>query len=167
MNVGFRGLLLAASCAVLGLAGTGIAAANPPLTINGCTIVPNPTPAEHTTCPGADLSYHNLRGANLRYANLKKANLRGSDISYADFTGAQLRRADLSDVIATNTNFTDADGTLVVIYRTSFDFGGVVVGDFNITTGAEQPIPTVAPENTPPPPPEPARAPVPAPMPDR
>ncbi|NLE80261.1 MAG: pentapeptide repeat-containing protein [Rhodococcus sp.] len=160
---------MATSVAALGLTGAGIATANPsePMVVNGCEIVPNPTPGEHTTCPGADLSYRDLRGANLRYANLERANFHGSNISGADFTDAQLRRADLSNVVADNTNFTGADGTLVVIYRTSFDFGGVVVGDFNITTGNESPVPRVNP-NVRTAPPAPANPPpIPAPMPVR
>lgn len=158
---------MATSVAALGLTGAGIATANPPRVINGCEIVPNPTPVEHTTCPGADLSYRDLRGANLRHANLERANLHGSNISGADFTDAHLRRADLSNVVADNTNFTGADGTLVVIYRTSFDFGGVVVGDLNVTTGNERPIPSVNPNIRTAPPPPADNPPIPAPMPVR
>ncbi|MFD4367799.1 pentapeptide repeat-containing protein [Rhodococcus sp. NPDC058521] len=130
---------MAASIAALGVTGAGISTAEP-VRINDCTIVADPTPTEHTTCPGADLTHHDLRGINLRHANLEGADFRGTNVAAADFTGANLRSSDMSDTIATNANFTDADGTLVVLYRASFDVGGVLVGDFDITTGDHQEI---------------------------
>jgi uncharacterized protein YjbI with pentapeptide repeats len=60
-------------------------------TINGCTIVAQPTAAHFTNCPGADLSGANLSGVDLSFANLSGANLVG-----ADLTSAVLRRANLS-----------------------------------------------------------------------
>ncbi|HCX6200357.1 TPA: pentapeptide repeat-containing protein [Listeria monocytogenes] len=44
----------------------------------------------------ADLSGANLRGANLSYADLSCADLRGANLSYANLSYADLRRADLS-----------------------------------------------------------------------
>jgi uncharacterized protein YjbI with pentapeptide repeats len=61
-------------------------------TINGCTIVAQPTPAHFTNCPAADLS-----GANLSRVDLSFANLRGANLVGADLTFAVLRRANLSN----------------------------------------------------------------------
>jgi uncharacterized protein YjbI with pentapeptide repeats len=61
-------------------------------TINGCTIVAQPTPRHFTNCPGADLSGVNLSGVDLSFANLRGANLVGADLTFA-----VLRRANLSN----------------------------------------------------------------------
>ncbi|EJF9945086.1 pentapeptide repeat-containing protein [Listeria monocytogenes] len=44
----------------------------------------------------ADLSCANLSYADLSYADLRRANLRGANLSYANLSYADLRRADLS-----------------------------------------------------------------------
>jgi len=62
----------------------------------------------------ADLSYADLRGANLRGANLsdanlRGANLRGANLSDANLRGANLSYADLSDANLSDANLSGAD----------------------------------------------------------
>jgi uncharacterized protein YjbI with pentapeptide repeats len=47
--------------------------------------------------PRANLSYRNLRGANLREANLSYRNLRGANLREANLSGANLSAAHLRD----------------------------------------------------------------------
>ena len=64
----------------------------------------------------ANLSYADLRGADLRDANLSYANLRGADLrdanlSYADLRGADLRDANLYGAELQNVRFLGRGGT--------------------------------------------------------
>jgi uncharacterized protein YjbI with pentapeptide repeats len=91
-----------------------------------CTIVPNPTPTNHTECPDASLPFANLRNLNLDYANLAGANLNHADLSsttldYADLTGANLQSADLFDVSFTNGTADGADFDNSYLLGTTFD----------------------------------------------
>ncbi|MGW6378467.1 pentapeptide repeat-containing protein [Rhodococcus sp. NPDC055112] len=66
----------------------------------------NPTPTNHTDCPGVNfeeselpglnLAYANLGGARLKFTNLVGANLTGANLASAEMTGAKLNRADLT-----------------------------------------------------------------------
>ena len=51
---------------------------------------------------GSDLSYMNLRGAELSRADLSNANLRGANLANADLTGARLVGADITYAILPN-----------------------------------------------------------------
>ncbi len=69
----------------------------------------------------ADLTYADLRGADLSgadltYANLYGANLRGADLSGADLSGANLRGADLSGADLRGANLSGADLTYANLY---------------------------------------------------
>ena len=57
----------------------------------------------------ADLRYANLSGADLSNANLSGANLRGADLSGANLSNANLRHADLSGADLSNANLSGAD----------------------------------------------------------
>ncbi|MFA5378081.1 MAG: pentapeptide repeat-containing protein [Dehalococcoidia bacterium] len=62
----------------------------------------------------ADLSYADLRSADLRsadlsYANLRYANLRSADLSYANLRSADLRSADLSYANLRSADLRSAD----------------------------------------------------------
>ncbi len=57
----------------------------------------------------ADLSYANLSGANLSDTDLRDANLRGADLKYANLRGADLRGADLSGANLSDTDLRDAN----------------------------------------------------------
>lgn len=87
---GTRLLLSTVLLAALGVSGTVSESvlANPlpageDQVVNGCTIVANPTPKNHTECPGADLSGTELSGADLSYADLSTANLSGATLTGA------------------------------------------------------------------------------------
>ena len=112
----------------------GVGAASADTQINGCTIVADPTPEHHTTCPGADLSRANLAGMNLSFADLSGANLTFANLAGANFTAANLSYANLSDANLTDTNFTDSQRNAMVLYRTGIDIFGRIVGDLDITT---------------------------------
>ncbi|MBC1807646.1 pentapeptide repeat-containing protein [Listeria sp. FSL L7-0993] len=56
-----------------------------------------------------DLSYADLRGANLSNANLGNANLRYTDLSYANLSNADLRGADLGNVDLRSADLSNAD----------------------------------------------------------
>jgi uncharacterized protein YjbI with pentapeptide repeats len=68
-------------------------------TINGCTIVAQPTRQHFTNCPGADLSGVNLSGIDLSYANLSHANLVGADLTFAVLKRANLSLASLGTCV--------------------------------------------------------------------
>ena len=57
----------------------------------------------------ADLSYANLSGANLSGTDLRDANLRGADLKYANLRGADLRGADLSGAYLNGADLSGAD----------------------------------------------------------
>ena len=57
----------------------------------------------------ADLSYANLRSADLSYANLSYANLRSADLSYANLSSANLRSADLRSADLSYADLRSAD----------------------------------------------------------
>ena len=57
----------------------------------------------------ADLSYANLRGADLRDANLRDANLEGANLRCADLEGANLRDANLRCANLEGANLRDAN----------------------------------------------------------
>ena len=63
----------------------------------------------------ADLSYADLRSANLSGANLSYADLRSADLSYADLRSADLRSADLSGANLRSADLSGADGLLSAI----------------------------------------------------
>ncbi|EAK8454116.1 pentapeptide repeat-containing protein [Listeria monocytogenes] len=62
----------------------------------------------------ADLSYANLRGANLSNADLSYANLRGANLSNADLSYANLRGADLSYAYLNWVNWQQVEGLTVI-----------------------------------------------------
>ncbi|OFG40355.1 pentapeptide repeat-containing protein [Listeria monocytogenes] len=62
----------------------------------------------------ADLSYANLRGANLSNADLSNANLRGANLSNADLSYANLRGADLSYAYLNWVNWQQVEGLTVI-----------------------------------------------------
>jgi uncharacterized protein YjbI with pentapeptide repeats len=68
-------------------------------TINGCTIVAQPTPAHFTNCPAADLSGANLSSVDLSFANLRGANLVGADLTFAVLRRANLSNASLATCV--------------------------------------------------------------------
>ena len=74
----------------------------------------------------ADLRYANLRDADLRYANLAYA-----DLTCADLTGADLTCADLRDVDLTYANLKDANLTHADL--TGADLRGVDLRNANLT----------------------------------
>ena len=117
----------------------GYRAAPSRLVINGCTIVPDPTPTVHTECvgaqlDGADLSGLDLRYADFRFAELGEANLANADLSEADLQMANLGRAMLHG--------TDLAGALLVEANLSFsdlrnaDLGGARLA-VTLFTGAD------------------------------
>jgi len=57
----------------------------------------------------ADLSYANLRNANLSYADLSYANLRNANLSYADLSYANLRDANLRNANLNGANFNNTE----------------------------------------------------------
>jgi uncharacterized protein YjbI with pentapeptide repeats len=67
---------------------TAIARTLPGTVVNGCEIKP------YTQCPGADLSFANLHGADLSNANLSFANLTWADLEGANLSNANLNGAD-------------------------------------------------------------------------
>lgn len=71
-------------------------------TIGTCTFVSDPSPTNHTSCPGADLrpSVGFIPGLNLDFADLEGANLAGSPLLIASSSSQSLRLAgaDLTDV---------------------------------------------------------------------
>jgi uncharacterized protein YjbI with pentapeptide repeats len=80
----------------------------------------------------ANLSWANLRGADLREANLSWANLRGADLSGADLSWANLRGADLRGADLSGADLSGADlsganlsGAIALKYaQCSFDAHG-------------------------------------------
>lgn len=73
-----------------------------------CTIVPNPTPTNHTECAGMDLAHLLLENKNLAYADFSDAwlwqsSFFGSNLHGATFDGANLLQGNLA-----RTNLTDA-----------------------------------------------------------
>ncbi|SDI40945.1 Pentapeptide repeat-containing protein [Rhodococcus triatomae] len=127
---------VAAVAAVLVAAamGSGVAAATgatevPARWVGSCAVVAAPTPDEHTRCAGAD-----LRGADLAHTDLRWADLSGADVRGANFTGSDLSYANLSDAALDEAVFTESQRRTVTLIHREFDFLGVVVGDFSITT---------------------------------
>ena len=91
-------------------------------TVDGCTIVANPTNTDHTDCPGANLAGADLAYTDLAFADLSGAELRGASFPGADLSGADLSAADLSAVssggiigipVALPTNWTIINGYLL------------------------------------------------------
>ncbi|MDH6284449.1 pentapeptide repeat-containing protein [Prescottella agglutinans] len=120
----------------------GAPVANADTVISGCTIVANPTPTNHTDCPGVNferselpglnLAYANLGGARLYFTKLVGANLTGANLASAEMTGAKLDRADLTgadltgsvltlaqafDANLTNANLTQARMSSAILSR--------------------------------------------------
>ena len=99
--------------------------------VDGCTVVSNPTPSDHTNCPGADLAGSSLRGLDLSYANLAGAIFvtctngppaSAANCIDADLTDARLTQANLSGaVLSANTTLGP-----ISIY-------GLATGDANLT----------------------------------
>ncbi len=99
-----------ASAVVVAVAVCGAAvqaASSPPAAAatvaDGCTIVANPTPTDHTSCPGTHLEGAGLNGLDLAYADLAGAYLAactttfsGSSCSTATFADSDLEDADLA-----------------------------------------------------------------------
>jgi uncharacterized protein YjbI with pentapeptide repeats len=63
------------------------------------------------SCPGCELFYANLRGANLGSANLISANLFHADLSGANLTNAYLMHSYLNSAALTDANLEGADLT--------------------------------------------------------
>jgi uncharacterized protein YjbI with pentapeptide repeats len=97
--------------------GSFVVTVDPPVSINGCTIVEPATPTSHTDCPGADLDNANLVGIDLSYANLHGANLSlafglsSTKLVDADLGGANLTDAVLFESDLRGVDLTDADLT--------------------------------------------------------
>jgi uncharacterized protein YjbI with pentapeptide repeats len=82
--------------------------------IDGCAIVANPTPSDHTDCPGADLNGANLNYLDLSYAvftgaHLNGAKLRSTNLSFSSFRRAGLHNADFSADVVGSTVLTGAN----------------------------------------------------------
>jgi uncharacterized protein YjbI with pentapeptide repeats len=71
--------------------------------IKGCTIIKNPTLANHTNCPGVNLNGERLSNLDLSYANLSRGKLKDVKL-----VGAKLRVANLSGAIMIDANLTRA-----------------------------------------------------------
>lgn len=120
-----------------------------------CTIVPNPTPANFTNCPGADLSGDNVPGIDLQFADLagadlsgsiltgwiaEDANLAGANLTGVDgqgnYTGANLKNAGISGSLGgstfVNTNLTEASMVGGSNYDSS-DFTGANLTDTSMS----------------------------------
>lgn len=87
------------------------APANADTVISGCTIVDNPTPTNHTNCPGVNLEKSELHGLNLSYANLSGARLYFTEFDSANLTSANLTGTNLTGASLRSTNLTGADLT--------------------------------------------------------
>ena len=128
-----RTLVLTAIAVCGGMAattGAGAASADePPLTVNGCTIVADPTPKHHTSCRGADLRFAGLVSKNLRHADLV-----GADLTGTNFTDADLSFANLSDANLTDAIFLGSRRDTVIMFERDINVFGIIVGDLNITT---------------------------------
>ena len=127
---------LFAGVAVTMLVLTAGPAASDPVVL-GCTIVSNPTPDDHTSCPGADLSgvalssydlsYADLSGANLSGATLINMTLTAADLSGADLSSSSIRQTDMSA-----TNLSGADFTRANLPNTNLT--GADLADTNFTS---------------------------------
>jgi hypothetical protein len=112
-----RTAVVGAASIVLGtLVAIGVGApprASAATVVNGCVIVTNPTPTNHTDCPGANLARANLGKANLSFANLSGANLslanvNGANLTSADLSGANLSGANLNKAHLAGSNLSGA-----------------------------------------------------------
>ncbi|WFR73540.1 pentapeptide repeat-containing protein [Prescottella defluvii] len=128
----------------------GTPAAHADTVIAGCTIVSNPTPTNHTNCPGANFEQSDLTGMNLAYANLAgaqlssaklvSANLTGTDLSNAQLGNARLDWAKLPDAnlrgawlhltAAFNADLTNADFTNAKVGYTRLDNANLTGANF-------------------------------------
>jgi hypothetical protein len=111
-----RRMLVAVALGALVLAACGGGSSGSSVqTIGGCKI------ESHTSCPGANLSGADLRGATLDHSNLARVALEGADLSDSNLQGAtlssavitnvDLRRANLSQTNLTLANLTGSDLT--------------------------------------------------------
>lgn len=89
----------------------GAPVANADTVISGCTIVANPTPTNHTDCPGVNFEDSELPGLNLAYANLSGARLYFTKLVGANLTGANLTSAEMSGIKLNSADLTGADLT--------------------------------------------------------
>jgi hypothetical protein len=97
---------------LVGVTGGVVLSASPAsaaLVVNGCTIVQNPTPTNHTNCPSANLSGANLADLNLAYANLSRSNLKAADLSNTNLTQANLSYANLKGAHLGGANLSGAN----------------------------------------------------------
>ncbi len=74
------------------------------------------------SCPGCELFYANLRGANLNGANLISANLFHADLRGANLTNAHLMHSYLNSADLTDANLEGTD--LTNAYLSGANFGG-------------------------------------------
>jgi uncharacterized protein YjbI with pentapeptide repeats len=74
------------------------------------------------SCPGCELFYANLRGANLNGANLISANLFHADLRGANLTNAYLMHSYLNSADLTDANLEGTD--LTNAYLSGANFGG-------------------------------------------
>jgi uncharacterized protein YjbI with pentapeptide repeats len=76
------------------------------LVIDGCVIVPNPTPTVHTVCPGADLAGANLIGVDFSYADLEHADLSGATANDETWLAIDATGINLTGAVFTNVRMT-------------------------------------------------------------
>ncbi|HEV2309013.1 MAG TPA: pentapeptide repeat-containing protein [Acidimicrobiia bacterium] len=110
-----RRMVVVAALGALVLAACGGGSTSTVQTIGGCKI------ESHTSCPGANLSGADLRGATLDHSNLARVALEGADLSdsslpgtnlsSAVITNVDLRRANLAETNLTLANLTGSDLT--------------------------------------------------------
>lgn len=81
-------------------------------------------------CVGCDLSYADLRKANLANANLSWSNLRGAKLSGANLRGALLEKATLESAELKGTDFTRANLSRVNAAQASFS--GALLEETNL-----------------------------------
>jgi uncharacterized protein YjbI with pentapeptide repeats len=84
-------------------------------------------------CPGCDLSYANLRGANLSGAdltgaNLNVANLGGANLKGANLTGANLNLTNLTRANLTGANLTQTSLVFARLRQTTLDNANLTNG---------------------------------------
>jgi uncharacterized protein YjbI with pentapeptide repeats len=89
--------------------GPAAAASVPATVIDGCSIVADPTPANHTDCSGASMNGANLNGLNLTYADFTRAHLNGAHLRAAILEHAVLKRTGLHNADMRSADLTGAN----------------------------------------------------------
>lgn len=111
-------LLVATTTLASGLYGLFTStAASADETIDGCTIVSSPTPADFTNCPNQNLAGANFFNLDLSYADFQNANLTDIQVSQANLADAELQGANLTNVA----------------FQFAFNAGGLHLSGANLT----------------------------------